>query len=213
MTATANEKSGPAGFIQVMRGTVTDRDELRSMVERWLADLAPGAAGWLGTTAGVAEDGTSVALVRFASAQDARRNSDRPEQHQWWMETAKLFAGEVTFHDCTDIETFGAGGSDAAGFVQIMEGRVSDVERMRELGHRLDALEDQSRPDLIGGLVALHGDGGFTMAAYFTDEAAARAGEQQPPPPEVRSLLDEQAALMSDLTYVDLREPWLFSPR
>ena len=95
-------------FVQTIRGRVTDsgRDEVREMLDRWVTDLAPGAEGWLGTTAGVAADGTFFAAARFATAEQARANSDRSEQHQWWMETAKLFVGEVTFADCDGAETF-----------------------------------------------------------------------------------------------------------
>ena len=213
MTATSNENTAAAGFIQVIRGTVDDRQELRTMLDQWVREQAPSATGWLGSTSGVADDGTFIALVRFASEDDARRNSERAGQHQWWMETSKLFTGDVTFHDCVQSDSFKEGGSDDAGFVQVMQGRVSDVERMRQLDQEMGRVGDDGRPDLIGGIVALHGDGGFTMAAYFRDEASARAGEQKEPPAAVRSLMDQQAALMSDLSYIDLREPWLFSPR
>jgi hypothetical protein len=211
----AKTKAGknPTGFIQVMRGPVTDRDELRTMLDRWMEQQAPSAKGWLGTTSGVDDGGNFVALVRFATPEDARRNSDRSAQHQWWMETSKIFSGDVVFHDCVETDTIRGGGSDDAGFVQIIEGRVSNTELMRDLSRQLDAIDDDGRADLLGGNVALHGDGGFTMAAYFTDEASARRGEQSEPPPAVKSLLEQQAALMSDLTYTDLRQPWLHSPR
>lgn len=52
----------------------------------------------------------------------------------------------------------------------------------------------------------------FTLAAYFTSEQAARAGEREEPPPEAAELLREQMALMHDVVYFDLREPWLYSP-
>jgi hypothetical protein len=57
-----------------------------------------------------------------------------------------------------------------------------------------------------------HEDGAFTLAAYLTSEQAARAGEQQVPPPEAAGLLREEMDLMQDVVYLDLREPWLFSP-
>ena len=57
--------------------------------------------GWLdrllGGTAGVTEDGRFIAVVRFESEEDARRNRDRPEQDRWWSETAKLFDGSPHF--------------------------------------------------------------------------------------------------------------------
>ena len=43
------------------------------------------------------EDGRFIALARFASEEAAQRNSQRPEQDQWWTQTATLFSGEPTF--------------------------------------------------------------------------------------------------------------------
>jgi hypothetical protein len=70
------------------------------------------------------------------------------------------------------------------------------------------------RPDLLGYVVGEHDheDGAFTLAAYFTSEQAARAGEREEPPPEAAELLREEMALMQDVVYFDLREPWLHSP-
>jgi hypothetical protein len=70
------------------------------------------------------------------------------------------------------------------------------------------------RPEIIGGTIALHGDGGFTQAVYFTSEEAAREGERKEPTPELKALLYEDMALNEgDLVYFDLRDPWLHSPR
>jgi hypothetical protein len=201
-------------FIQVIQGQISDVGGLRAALDRWIEELAPGAAGWLGSTAGVTDDGRFVALVRFESEEAARRNSDQPEQDQWWAETSKLFSGDATFHDCRDVELLLRGGSDDAGFVQVIQGRTRDVERMRELGEQAGRLLADFRPEIIGGTIALHGDGGFTQAVYFTSEEAAREGERKEPTPELKALLDEDMALNEgDLTYFDLRELWLHSPR
>jgi len=66
-------------FIQVFQGPVADANDARVMVEDWLAHLAPGAQGWLGSTTGVSDDGMLVAMARFESREAARRNSERPE--------------------------------------------------------------------------------------------------------------------------------------
>jgi hypothetical protein len=90
-------------FVQVIQGQVSDAGKVRAALDRWAQELAPGSTGWLGTTAGVTEDGRFIALARFASEEAARRNSDRPEQDRWWAETAKLFTGEATFKDSSDV--------------------------------------------------------------------------------------------------------------
>jgi hypothetical protein len=197
-------------FVQVIKGRTEDASALKAAGETWIEKLSPGAAGWLGTTAGVTDDGTYIALARFESDEDARRNSDRPEQHAWWMETAKLFSGDVEFRDSTQVELMDDGGDDRAGFVQVMQGRVTDMDRMRELQAEISK-HPGSRDDVLGGVVAIHGDADFTMAIYFTDEAAARAGEQAAPPPEVAALFEEQMSLMQDVSYFDLRAPWMHS--
>src|SRR6266702_4641471 len=137
-------------FVQVIRGQVSDADQARAALDRWMQDLAPGATGWLGSTAGVTEDGRFVALARFDSEQAARRNSGRPEQHQWWTETSKLFAGEVTFHDSSDVIVDVSGDPGTAGFVQVMRGRGSDPERAWELMAQNPDERAAFRPDVLG---------------------------------------------------------------
>jgi hypothetical protein len=199
-------------FVQVIQGRVRDTEKLRARMDRWIADLAPTAEGWLGSTTGVTADGIGVALARFESADAARRNSDRPEQGQWWAETAPLFDGEVTFHDCSDVRPFGNGGSDDAGFVQVIQGRYTDLEKGLELMRRSEEPLREFRPDVLGGVLCLYGDGGFTQAVYFTSEAEARAAEQKPPPPDVQALFEEESGITTDVVYFDLTDPWLYSP-
>lgn len=198
-------------FIQTIQGHVSDAAELKAGLDTWERELAPRASGWLGTTAGVTADGTFIALVRFESAESARTNSDRPEQHQWWMETAKLFSGEVIFHDAREVELMAGGGSERAGFVQVIQGKVSDVERMRDLDRRMEPRLGELRPDVLGGVNAYHGGGAFTTAVYFTSERAAREGERKELPPDVKALLDEEQSLFVEgPTYFDLSSPWLY---
>src|SRR4029453_16589568 len=102
-------------------------------MDRWAQELAPGATGWLGSTAGVTDDGRFIALARFESEQATRQNSDRPEQDRWWAETSTLFTGEPSFKDSSDVTVDVTGDPDAAGFVQVMQGRGRDPDRPREL--------------------------------------------------------------------------------
>ncbi|MGH9138262.1 MAG: hypothetical protein ACRD0G_14645 [Acidimicrobiales bacterium] len=197
-------------FIQVIQGKTSDAEGLRRQFERWQQELGAGATGYLGTTGGVAEDGTAVILARFEDEAAARANSDRPAQAAWWEETAKLFDGEVTFRDCWDVDTMEGGGSDDAGFVQVMQGRVRDRDRLRELEEQHMPQMREQRPDVIGMVRAWDGDF-FTSAVYFTSEADARKGEASDAagggPAD-----DEFSSLFGDITYIDLKDPWLRSP-
>lgn len=199
-------------FVQEIQGRVSDPGAVRAALDRWAEQLAPGAAGWLGSTAGVTDDGRFVGLVRFESAEAARRNSDRPEQDRWWSETAGLFSGEVTFRDSSDVVVDVVGDPDRAGFVQVMQGRGTDPDRAKELLTRDSDKWAAFRPDVLGSVAALHEGGGYTMAIYFTSEAEAREGERKEPPPELKAQMDEMQALsIGEPAFIDLRQPWLYS--
>ena len=178
---------GVVVFVQVIQGQVTDAGTVRAAFDRWAQELAPGATGWLGSTAGVTEDGRFIALARFESEQAARANSDRPEQDRWWAETAKLFTGEASFKDSSDVTVDVTGDPDAAGFVQVMQGRGSDPERARELMSQDSSAWAAFRPDVVGSVAVGHEGGAYTMAMYFTSEAEAREGERKEPPPELKA--------------------------
>ena len=201
-------------FVQVIRGQVSDADQARAALDRWMQDLAPGATGWLGSTAGVTEDGRFIALARFESEDAARRNSNRPEQDQWWTETSKLFTGEATFRDSTDVTVDVNGDPDNAGFVQVMQGRGTDPDRAKELmGQNRDEWA-AFRPDVIGSVAAGHEGGAYTMAMYFTSEAEAREGERKQPPPELAAQMAEMDKLSTgEPEFFDLNQPWIYSPR
>ena len=201
-------------FVQVLQGQAADAGKLRAALDRWAQELAPGATGWLGSTAGVTEDGRFIALARFESEEAARRNSDRPEQDRWWAETSQLLTGEATFKDSSDVTLDLAGNPDDAGFVQVIQGRVSDPERARELGEQGASVRRAMRPDILGAMVVGHDGGAYTMAVYFTSEAAAREGEAKEPPAELKAQMDEMQQLsIGEPEFFDLKQPWLYAPR
>jgi hypothetical protein len=201
-------------FVQVIQGQVTDAGKVRAALDRWAQELAPGATGWLGSTAGVTEDGRFIALARFESEEAARRNSARPEQDQWWTETAKLLTGQASFKDSSDVTVDVTGDPDDAGFVQVIQGRGSDPERARELMGQDSSAWAAFRPDIIGSVGVGHEGGAYTVAMYFTSEAAAREGERKEPPPELKALMEEMDALnVGEPEFSDLKQPWLYAPR
>ena len=64
------------------------------------------------------------------------------------------------------------------------------------------------RPEVLGGMFAWHDGGAFTLSAYFTSEDEARRGENLH---EFEPFFADIDAVMQDVNYVDLREPWLSS--
>ena len=201
-------------FVQVIEGRTSDAEALRSAMDRWMQDLAPGSIGWLGSTGGVTDDGRVVVVARFESAEAAARNSERPEQTRWWEETQRTFDGDVSFRDSEDVTVDLQGDPDTAGFVQIMQGRVSDAARAKELMGQMSS-DDMAafRPDVLGSVSIGHEDGEWTQVMYFTSEAEAREGERKEPPPEMQALMDEMMKIsMGEPDFFDLRQPDLRSP-
>ena len=93
-----------------------------------------------------------MVLVRFASAEEAQRNSEWPEQGAWWAEMEKLFVDEPSFADYDDVILVRGGGSDEAGFVQVMVGRTADPDRAQQLTQDFAEVGVDFRPDILGGV-------------------------------------------------------------
>ncbi len=201
-------------FIQVIQGRATNPPAIRKDLDRWQTELAAGADGWLGSTSGITEDGWSVAVVRFASEEQARRNSDRPEQTAWWREASQHLS-EVAFHDAPKVHTYRDGGSDEAGFVQIIQGHTDDMERMASLGRDQEEALAREAPHILGMTVAEHADrpGDFTQTVYFTSERDARRFEKERPAETDEPARKEMRSLLTNLRYFDLPDPQLRSPR
>ena len=191
-------------FIQIIQGKCTRQDEMHALADEWREQLAPGADGWLGGTYGFTDDGMFLGVVRFEDREKAMANSERPEQGAWAERMAALFDGPVEFHDSDDVTLLFEGGSDDAGFVQIIRGKVDDPARLRAM--MTDAqMVHEMRPDILGATLAIEPDGTYTETVAFTDEASARKGEAVQPPEDVRGELEYA---MQDAKFYDLRHPW-----
>lgn len=193
-------------YIQIIRGSVTDPAAFLAAADSWPTDLKPGATGYLGCTWGVSPDGTGIVAARFDSEASAQANNDRPEQGGWWSSVLSPTLTDPVFFDCADVDTMLDGGSDAAGFVQVIQGRAKDPAAakamMDEVGDDLAA----ARPDILGGVMAWHGDGGgFTQIMYFRSEQEARSGESTDMDPEVQA--QYEAMMAEPPTFIDLPDP------
>ena len=200
-------------FAQIIRGKVSDPTAVRPVVDRWMTELGPTAKGWLGSTSGVTDDNEVFVLVRFESEEAARANSDRPEQGAWWADMEKVFDGQPTFQDSNDVQVDTSGDPDAAGFVQVMTGQVTDPDRAKQLMAEQPDMRTL-RPDILGSVSVGHEDGKWTMVIYFTSEADAREGEAKQMPPEALKAMQEMQALsVGQPEFLDLKTPWLDSPK
>lgn len=195
--------------MQIIEGRAADAEEMRRQMERWVKDLRPGATGFLGSTAGVTEDGRAINFARFESASAAQANSSRPEQGEWWAAMEPCFDGEVTFTDSEDVEEFLGGGSDDAGFVQVMKASGVDRDAVARLDAKFVALAPKLRPDLIGGFRVWTGPDTAYDVNYFTSEADARAAEATGPPEELGELYAEFEKILANTEFFDLTDPWL----
>ena len=197
-------------FVQIMEGRVRDAETMRRLTDRWNDELRPGAAGFLGTTGGLTSDGNAIAIARFDSRRSAEANSSRPEQGEWWAEMEACYEGPVVFTDSEDVEEFLGGGSDDAGFVQVM--KVSGLDRavMTQLDEVMASVAPDARPELIGGLRIWTGpDSGYNVV-YFTSEEAARAGEASDAMAAAApDVVEHLETLRSRTEFIDLPDPWI----
>ena len=192
-------------FVQVIEGKLKDQDLLTRQLERWRKEIKPGAKGYLGSTGGATADGRSIAVVRFESEAAARANSERAEQGAWWNETSKAFDGEPNFTESSDTELLFDGGSNNAGFVQVMKGKVKDAAAFRKWGKEHEGNLKKIRPDLIGGLDIYQPDGSFTSVAYFTSEAEARKNEKAMA--EDPMMAEYMSHMAGEMEFLDITDP------
>jgi len=192
-------------FIQVFHGALSDPGLWARQVDKWRAEIRPLTTGFLGFTTGTTRDGHMITVVRFDSAETAGADSSLPEQGAWFEETSKAFAGPIEFHDCPDVDVLLGGGSDRAGFVQVMRGRAKDPAEMRRVQHEIEAELERIRPDLLGATIGWESGGEFIQASYFTSENEARTNE--------KAMADNplfqrfMAQIDGGLTFYDLAEP------
>ena len=192
-------------FVQVIEAKLNDPALLERQLERWRKEIKPGARGYLGSTGGNTADGRHLAVVRFESEAAARANSERAEQDAWMNETAKAFDGAPTFVESSDTELLFDGGSNDAGFVQVMKGKAKDAAAFRKWGKEHEGDLKKLRPDLIGGLDVYKPDGSFISVAYFTSEAEARKNEKAMG--EDPMMGEYMSHMAGDMEFLDITDP------
>jgi hypothetical protein len=193
-------------FVQVFEAEISDVEGWARQCAIWRAEIKPKTTGFQGYTSGVTTDGYMITMARFTSADAAQIDSGIAEQGEWFEATSQAtFAGEVSFHDCNQVDVLLDGPTTEAGFVQIIRGRAIDEQVMRSKLKEIEADLKAARPDVLGGLVAWHGDGTFTQAVFFASESDARRGEGAD---EAASLQEEFLSLIDgEPTFYDFPHP------
>ncbi|MEA2517884.1 MAG: hypothetical protein QOG16_1722 [Actinomycetota bacterium] len=196
-------------FIQVVQGKAKDPAGLKKQWERWEQDVKPESTGFLGSTGGVTPDGEFIALARFESQEAAQTNSGSPAQSKWWEETSQYLDSPM-FHDCNMVSLSNGGGSDEAGFVQVMQGKTTDIAKAQELDAGMEGRMKELRPDVLGSVTAGHENGRYTTAVYFRSESEARAKEKEMQgSEEFKKTMAEWAAISDgEPKFFDLTDPW-----
>ena len=194
-------------FVQVVQAKTKDKAGAKEMWDRWNTEVKPAASGYLGATGGVTDGGDLIVIARFESAEAAERNNNIPEQQQWYSEFEKYIEGEPSFTNYTNVELQDQGGSDDAGFVQVIRIKGGDPEAFKKLDEELAPKMRELRPDVIGGLTAYEPDDA-TSVIYFTSQEEARKNESNP---EFQELSKRYMELTGDSKFYDITDPWLAS--
>jgi hypothetical protein len=190
----------------MVEGRSSRQDEMRGLVDDWCGSMAD-RPGWLGGTYGFTDDNRFVGVVRFDSRAACQEAAGGQEAAMWWAGAEALFDEHCRIHESEDVTMMLDGGSDDAGFVQVMCGRIGDADKLRHLttDTQMTSMLHVARPEIIGATMAIERDGTFVETIAFTDEDSARKGEQQDMPQDVR---DQLMAAMADVEYLDLHQPW-----
>lgn len=194
-------------FVQVVQAKAKDKAGVKDMWDRWDTEVKPAAKGYLGATGGISADGTLTVIARFESEDAAEANNNIPEQQQWFSEFEKR-VDDLGFTNYTNVELQDGGGSDDAGFVQVIRITGADPEAFRKLDAEIAPKMEGLRPDVIGSLNAWTDDGDVTTVIYFTSEAEARKNESKP---EFQEAAKAYMELPGDSKFFDLSDPWFAS--
>ena len=149
---------------------------------------------------GLSGDNEFVALARFASADAAKRNSERPEQGTWWAEVASSLEGETRFSDYDNVILLGPGGSetDHRSLLDLDEGPCELLsvplkeatsyfdallgESHGGFGHPIDLVRKISRAWAPPTWLHVHGGGGERAVQLWSATPGVRRNLDTVPP-------------------------------
>jgi hypothetical protein len=197
--------------IRILRGQAFEGAVTRAELARWRQQLG-GALGWQRLTAGVADGGELVLVLRYDAEATARRDRERPELAAWQASAERLLVGPGSWYDCPVVHTMKDGDAGEAGFVRVVQGRLADPVRLAAMRAEVEWTLRDRAPHVLGVTVAEHADGtGFTELTYLTSERETRAADRQMPV-EMAVQLGTVRSYVEGLEEVELRRPLLASP-
>lgn len=193
-------------FIQMVEGACSQHDDMRMLIDDWCDRMAD-EPGWLGGTYGFTDDDRFIGVVRYTSRAACEQCCAAEDAGMWWAAAEEMFDSTPEIHQSEDVMMMLEGGSDEAGFVQVMRGRVGNPDKLRRImtDQDMTSMLHQARPEIIGATLLIEDDGWFTETISFTDEDSARKGEAMDMPAEVTADLQEA---MAEVAYYDLHKPW-----
>ncbi len=118
----------------------------------------------------------------------------------------RQLAGSATVYSCTKVATFGHPRPENAGFVQVVQGRTAKLSEVMEKVAETEQHHIYEHDiDVTGGLIADHGEGGFSELIYYSSpEAAHQTGDL---PQTGVALVERLTGIIAGLRYLNLHDP------
>jgi hypothetical protein len=191
-------------FVELLQGNAADPKRFRKAWERVLEQVADEGSGYRGTTSGVTEAGTFVALVGFESEETARITLDRLHELSAW-DQLKALTAPLTFRECPHVRGFARRDLLDADVVQVSQGQALDTRQVVSAFERAvrAAATDES---ILGGLVCWDADGFATTVLY-------RLSPEEGTADELEALTRDLAVLVQRAAQFDLVGPWSIMAR
>jgi hypothetical protein len=194
-------------YTRVIEGQSVAKPLLHNAWDQLGDELRKGE-GFLGSTGGVDRLTHFISEFRFESEESARTLMVQPRAELWYEEII-AHTTELDIRDTSEVDILLPRGSGGVGFVQFITGKTTDRERMKATNRAMQDILRAERPEVLGATIAWHPDDRFTETVYFTSERDARAGESREFPGGVTGLFGQLMQLLSEVAFVDLRDPWL----
>jgi hypothetical protein len=194
-------------FIRVIEGQVLAKALLRNSWEQ-LQNALSAHNGWLRSAGGVDDQGRFVGRMDFRSEDAAEKMLREPEIELWLKDLFEHLdspARSTSSQGSVLIEPSG----EPAGFLQFIRAEASDPERFTAVNDAFQVEVRQHRPDVVGSSIVWLDDERFLETVLFSSEQDARSAESREFPGGIAGLFGELMQLMSNIDYMDVRDPWL----